>query len=157
MPTAVEREEVATIALTRIAKGQPLDETSRWLLPYSDCKFPFPGDVFVELAADALGVAGASRANPVSLVDVYERHLPERKISGNTAHQKSRAALQAAIALHGGIVPDYDEIAGWWRLNDFDAWAFMACVVLVRAAAERTGQPVDSVCAQIAAARNLRM
>ncbi len=157
VPTAAERAEVATVALTRITSGEPFDETSRWLQPLSDCEFPFPGDVFVELAADALAVAGATRANPVSLADAYERHLPERPISGNAAHQKSRAALLAAVALHAGIVPDYDEIAGWWQIADFDAWAFQACVTLVRAAAERTSQPVASVCAAIAAGRGLRV
>jgi hypothetical protein len=156
VPTAAERTEVATIALTRIANDQPFDETSRWLQPYSDLEFPFPSDVFVELAADALAFAGATRANPVSLAEAYERHLPEQTVSGNTAHQKSRAALQAAVALHGGIMPNYDEIAGWWQVADFDAWAFRACVVLVRVAAERTGQPVAAVCAQIASARDLR-
>ncbi len=157
VPTAAERAEVATVALTRIASGEPFDETSRWLQPLSGCEFPFPGDVFVELAADALAVAGATRANPVSLADAYECHLPERPISGNAAHQKSRAALLAAVALHAGIVPDYDEIAGWWRVPDFEVWAFQACVTLVRVAAERTNQPVIAVCAEIAASRDLRM
>jgi hypothetical protein len=156
VPTAPERVEVATVALTRIASGEPFDELLRWLQPLSDCEFPFPGDVFVELAADALAVAGVARANPVSLTDAYERHLPERPISGNAAHQKSRAALLAAVALHAGIVPDYGEIAGWWRTADFDAWAFQACVSLVRVAAERTGQPIASLCAEIAAGRDLR-
>ena len=113
--------------------------------------------MFVELAAYAMAVAGATRANPVSLADAYERHLPGRPINGNAAHQKSGAALLAAVAVHGGIVPDYDEIAGWWRVADFDAWAFQACVMFVRVAAERTSQPVAAVCAEIAAGRDLRM
>ena len=158
MPTtAAERAEVATIALTRIASGEPFDEIRAWLQPVSDHEFPFPADVFIELAADALAVAGATRAHPMSLTDAYERHLPERPISGNTAHQKSRAALLAAVALHAGIVPDYGEIAGWWRLQDFDVRAYETCVTLIRVAAERTGQPVAAVCAQIAAARDLRV
>ncbi len=53
-------------------------------------------------------------------------------------------------------MPDYGEIAGWWRVADFDAWAFQACVILVRVAAERTSQPVAAVCAQIASAQDLR-
>ncbi len=93
VPTTADRAELATLALTRIANDQPFDKTSRWLRPYSGYEFPFPSDVFIELAADALAVAGATRANPVTLADAYERHLPERHISGNAAHQKSRAAL----------------------------------------------------------------
>lgn len=154
-PTAAERADVATIALTRIAGGEPFNEMSRWLLPFSDYEFPFPAEMFIELAADALAVAGATRANPMSLTDVYERHLPERPISGNTAHQKSRAALLAAVALHAGIVPDYGDIAGWWHVKDFDVRAYEACVTLIRVAAERTSQTVASVCVQIAADRDL--
>ena len=157
VPTAAERAEAASVALAQIASGEPFDETSRWLQPCSDCEFPFPGDVFVEIAAEALVVAGVTRANPVSLADAYERHLPERPISGNAAHQKSRAALLAAVALHAGVVPDYGEIAGWWRIAGFDAWAFQACVALVRVAAERTSQPVASVCADLAAGRDLQV
>ena len=97
VPTAAERAEVATVALTRIASGEPFDETSRWLQPFSDCEFPFPGDVFVELAADALAVAGVTRANPVSLADAYERHLPAERTS------QPVASLCAEIAARRGL------------------------------------------------------
>lgn len=70
-----------------------------------------PADVLIELAADALMLAGAARATPVSLTDVHDRYLPEWTISGNAVHQKSRVAIDLAVALHGGIVPGYDAAA----------------------------------------------
>ena len=88
-----------------------------------------------EIAAGALDVAGATRATPLSLSDATEGHLPEWTVGGNTARQKHRAALQAAIGLHGGIIVDYEETAGWWQVQDYAFHAFDAAVVLIRVAA----------------------
>jgi hypothetical protein len=67
--------------------------------------------------------------------------------------QKRRAAIQAAVALHAGIVINYDEVAGWWLLQDYTLHAFEAAVVLIRVAAEHTQQPARSICEEIAARR----
>jgi len=61
--------------------------------------------------------------------------------------------MQASIALHAGIVVDYDDIAGWWQLQDYTLRAFEAAVVLIRVAAQQTGQSVDAICTQIAGRR----
>jgi hypothetical protein len=105
----------------------------------------------------ALEIAGATPATPLSLAGATERHLPEWTISGNTARQKYRAALQAAVALHAGIVVDYDEVAGWWRLQDFTRHAFAVAVVLIRGAAEQTQRTVESVCEEIARGREVTL
>ena len=55
-----------------------------------------------------------------------------------------RAAFQAAIALHGGIIVDDEETAGWWPVQDYSFHAFAAAVVLVRVAADHTGRSVRS-------------
>jgi len=86
----------------------------------------------------------------LSLSDATERHLPEWTISGNTARQKPRAAIQAAVALHAGIIVDYEEVAGWWQAQDHDVHAFEAVVVLVRVAADHTRRSVGSICEEIA-------
>jgi hypothetical protein len=85
----------------------------------------------------------------VSLADATRRYLTEWSISGNTAHQKHRAAMQAAIAAHAGIVVDYDEIAGWWQAQDFAVHALEAVLVLVRVAADHTDRAVASICEEI--------
>ena len=127
------------------------------LRPYAEYQFAFPGDELTEIAAAALAIAGASRATPLSLTGATERHLREWPVSGNTAKQKHRAALQAAIALHAGVVVDYWEVAGWWRVQDFTLHAFEAAVVLIRVAAEQSGRSVASVCEEIAARRGVHL
>ncbi|HEY5013022.1 MAG TPA: hypothetical protein VIK61_09990 [Acidimicrobiia bacterium] len=153
--TEADHAAAARLVLRGLANGEQLDDVFATLRPYAECRFAFPGDELTEIAAAALEIAGASRATPLSLTDATERHLVERQASGNTAKQKHRAALQAAIALHAGVVVDYWEVAGWWRVQDFTFHAFEAAVVLIRVAAEQSGRSVASVCEEIAARRGV--
>ncbi len=84
------------IALGAVASGVLDDFTSDWRT-LDEKRFPFPADVFTELAADAMGLAGVTRSEPVSLDDFAERYLPEFEFRGNTAHQKMRAALNLVV------------------------------------------------------------
>ena len=59
--------------------------------------------------------------------------------------------MQAAVAIHAGVVVDYDEIAGWWQAEDYAVRAFEAVVVLIRVAVEESDQSLEAVCAQVAA------
>ncbi len=143
--------------LTGIAQAEPFDGVFEQLLPHLDYAFPFPADVLVEIAADALSVAGATRATPVSLSDARRRYLPERIIRGNTAHNKSRVAIELAVALHGGIVPDYDAAAIWWQVQDLALYAFQAAAIMIRIEAERTSRPVAAICGELAASHGMKL
>ena len=155
--TEAHRVDATRVALTGIAGGEPLDDVLARLRSSVDFAFPFPGDVFVEVAADALELAGATRATPVSLSDATETYLPEWTVSGNTAHQKSRAAIDAAIALHAGIAVDFGAVAGWWQVQDFAFYAFQTAVIMIRLAAATTGRPAESICTEIAARHHLQL
>lgn len=157
MPTNTERLDAARVVLAGIARAEPLDDVFEQLAPYLDYAFPFPADVLVELAADALTLAGATRDTPVSLTDAHKRYLPEWTISGNTAHNKSRVAIELAVALHGGIVPDYDAAAIWWQVQDLEFYAFQAAAIMIRIAAERTGRPGASICGELAASHGMKL
>jgi hypothetical protein len=153
--TEQDRIEVARLVLGGLARDEPPDEVLLQLHSFADHAFPFPGDVRAEIGAAALAVAAPT--TPLSLTDATERHLSEWTVSGNTARQKHRAAIQAAVALHAGIVVDYDEVAGWWRVQDFKLHAFEAAVVLIRVAAEHIGQPARSICEEIAVRRGVSL
>ena len=112
------------------------------------------GDIFIadrtvsprgllELAASAFLACGASAADPLAYDELEQRYLPEWPVRGNTAHQKRRYALQAAILLSTGVEP---EDISWWRSNDLWTYAFDAVVVFVRAASERRQVPVATIC-----------
>jgi hypothetical protein len=155
--TEQDRVDVMRIVLEGLAHDEPLDDVLRKLRPYADHAFPFPGDGLTEIGASALEVAGATPATPVSLSDASERYLPEWKVSGNTARQKHRAAINAAIAAHAGIVVDYYETAGWWRVQDFRFHAFDVAVILIRLAADHTDRSVQSICEEIAVQHHARI
>lgn len=84
--------QVCRAALAGIA-SESLDDVTGELGPRPDRHFPFPADVFTELAADALRVAGATRVSPVALNDFSDRYVAEYRLRGNTARQKITAAL----------------------------------------------------------------
>jgi len=152
--TDEERREMCRIALAAVASGVLDEFTTDWRT-LNDKRFPFPADVLTELAADAMGLAGVTRSEPVSLDDFAARYLPEYVFGGNTAHQKMRAALNLVVGVHAGVIADYFGVAGWWQRQDLSWFAFVTLVLLVRVAAERTGQPVADVCAELATARGI--
>ena len=70
--TDEERREVCQIALAAVATGELGDSASERRM-FDDKRFPFPADVFTELGADALVLAGVTRSEPVALDDFAER------------------------------------------------------------------------------------
>jgi hypothetical protein len=112
--TVEERREICRIVLAAVVSGVLDDFTSDWRT-FDEKRFPFPADAFTELAADAMGLAGVTRSEPVLLDDFAERYLPEYEFRGNTAYRKMGAALNLVVAAHGGVVPNYFVVAGWWQ------------------------------------------
>ena len=55
-----------------------------------------------------------------------------------------------------GAVPDglLDEVQ-WWRTDDLWYWSLEALAAYVRAAADRSGQSVESVCRRLASTRDV--
>jgi hypothetical protein len=111
----------------------------------------FPGDLLIDLAADALEVAGVTRTSPIEAAELRERMLPEHQFSGNTEHQKSWAALRAVGMTYAGVRPDLGYDVGWWKVNDFWYFAALSFVIYVRAAADHGQVPVAEICGRIAA------
>jgi hypothetical protein len=87
----------------------------------------FPGEVFHDLAADALEWCGASRAEPLPLEGLRERFLPERFLPEAAFRGRQNAKLQyavlAAAAVHGGTGPDLLEEVASWQADDFWQYA----------------------------------
>ena len=61
----------------------------------------FPGEVLLQVAADALEWCGASRADPLALEGMPERFLPECAFRGRE-NKKLQFTVLAAAALRGG-------------------------------------------------------
>jgi hypothetical protein len=110
----------------------------------------FPGEVFMRLAAEALGLGGVSAERPLSSEGLVERYLPECGFRGKDA-SKLRYALLAAAATHGGVeVELFDEVA-YWGTDDFWSYAGLGAVAWARAVADERGLPLAELCQQLQA------
>jgi hypothetical protein len=130
--------------LDGLARDADLVEVLSGLAPLHPRNDTFPGEVFLDLAADALAWCGASRADPLPLEGLRERFLPEAAFRGRQ-NAKLQYAVLAAAAVHDGTEPDLlDEIASW-QTDDFWQYAMYAAVACIRAAS-RAGVPVREAC-----------
>jgi hypothetical protein len=145
-----DRPRAIRIALQGIAAGIDFANLARQLEPLHPKNDTFPGEVFLDLAADALEEGGISRDQPVDYEGIRERYLPERQFRGRTEHHRSHYALGAAAMLRAGVTPDLLGEVRWWDTNDVWVWSLCALLIYARVAAERTGEPVAVICQRLA-------
>jgi hypothetical protein len=156
--TDADRESALRIALTGIAREGDANDVIGELAPLHPKHNTFPGEVFLELGADALELAGVNRSKVLPYKGLFERFLPECSFRGRSQNERRHYALRAIAMIHGGMQPDYLDDTYWWGdVEDFWIYAFYALVIVVRAGADRRGEPVASFAAQLAAARGVNL
>ena len=131
--------------LDGLARDVGIFEVLSGLAPLHPRNDTFPGEVFLDLAADALEWYGASRDQPLPQEGLRERFLPEAAFRGRQ-NAKLQYAVLAAAGVHGGTEPDLlDEVASW-QADDFWRYAVYAAAACIRAAASRAGVRVRRAC-----------
>ena len=149
LPTPQDAATARRILLDGMARDTEVAELVGELAPLHPRNSTFPGEVLLQVTADALDWCGVSRADPLALEGMRERFLPECAFRGRR-NKKLQFAILAAAALRGGTEPDLlDEIA-WWQTDDFWQYALYAATGYIRAAAGRAGVPVRQVCQELA-------
>jgi hypothetical protein len=149
-PTAEDRVQAIRIALSGIGSGADLGDLRFELYPLHPKNNTFPGEVFLELAADAIDEAGASREEPIEFEGIRERFLPECSAHTKVQHQHSKYALRAAAMIRAGVDSGLLDEITWWQSDDLWVWALDALAVYVRVAADRTGVEVGEICERLA-------
>jgi hypothetical protein len=147
----VDRTVAIRIVLAGIASGIDVGDLARELAPLHPKNNTFPGEVFLELAADAIDEAGASRQNTIDFDGIRERYLPEAAAHTKAQHHKEKYALRAAAMLRGGVDPGLLDEVIWWQSDDLWFWSLEALLTYIRVAAERAELEVAEVCERIAA------
>jgi hypothetical protein len=147
-PTPEDTAAARRVLLDGLARDADIFQLVTDLAPLHPRDNTFPGEVFLSVAADALGWCGASRAEPLSLEGLRERFLPEAALRGRQ-NAKLQYAVLAAAALHGGAEPDLPDEVTWWQTDDFWQYALFAEVAYIRAAASRAGVPVRQACQEL--------
>jgi hypothetical protein len=144
-PTPEDAMTARRALLDGLARDADIFEVLSGLAPLHPRNDTFPGEVFLHLAADALGWCGASRGEPLPLEGLRERFLPECAFRGRQ-NAKLQYAVLAAAGVHGGTEPDLLDEVAWWQTDDFWQYSMYAAVAYIRAAADRAGVPVRQVC-----------
>ena len=149
-PTDDDRRAVIEVALGGLCQGDDLSDLSARLMTLHPRHDTFPAEVLLDLAADAIGVAGVTRGAPLEFEGIRERYLPEGTAHTKGQHHKSRFALRAAAMVRAGVDPGLLDEVQWWQTDDVWYWSLEALVTYVRAAADRTDRSVGAVCRAIA-------
>ena len=152
-----DRHRAIAIALSGLARGDDLGDIAARLEPLHPRHDTFPGELLLDLAADAIGVSGAYRQAPLEFEHIRERHLPDGIAHTKAQHHKSKFALRAAAMLHGAVDPGLLDEVQRWRTDDLWYWSLEALAAYIRAAAERTNQTVEFVSRRIADARGIAL
>jgi hypothetical protein len=156
-PTPEDRTAVIRVALSGVADDLELGQLAALLAPLHPRNNTFPGEVLLELAADAIEEAGATRERPLEFEGIRRRHLPEDRAHTKAQHHKAEYALRAAAMVRAGVDPGLLDEVSWWRTDDLWFWALEAMVIYLRAAAERTAEPVATMCGRIASRHDVRL
>jgi len=115
----------------------------------------FPGEVFMELAADALRTAGVQRAPGIAYRELLSKHLGEVEFRGKE-HRRIQYAILTAFAVHGGLEPDLlDEVTYW--IEQYWQYALLAAVAIIRQCAEHSGTPLPQFASDLAAASGINI
>jgi hypothetical protein len=148
-PTAQDAATARRILLDGMARDTGVFELAGELAPLHPRHNTFPGEVLLQVAADALEWCGASRAEPLALEGMPEQFLPECAFRGRE-NKKLQFAVLVAAALRGGADPDLLGEVAWWQTDDFWQYALYAAVAYIRAAASRVDVPARRVCEELA-------
>jgi hypothetical protein len=143
------RTDVIRVALSGIAGGVEFDDIAAELSFMHPPNNTYPGEVLLDLAADAIEESGATRDAPLNTDDIVRRLLPEDRAHNRVQRYKINFTIRAAAMIRGGVDPALLENAAW-SMDDLWFWSFEALVIYVRAAAERADVPVAEICGRIA-------
>jgi hypothetical protein len=156
-PSDDDRREAIRVALSGLAVGHDLADIASQIGPLHPEHDTFPAELFLELAADAIEISGASRQDPIEMEDLAKRFVPDRRSRSKTHRFKLDFALRASAMIRAGIDPDLLEDAAWWKADDVWVWALEALHVYIQAAADRTGVTTAEICSQLAARHEVHL
>jgi hypothetical protein len=156
-PTADDPTTAIRVALSGVAGGLELGEIAARLAPLHPKNNTFPGEVLLDLAADAIEESGATREHPLEFEGIRKRHLPEDRAHTKAQHHKAQYALRAAAMVRAGVDPGLLDEVSWWRTDDLWFWALQALVTYVRAAAEHSAEPVTAICGRVASRHGVQL
>ncbi|MEA2024534.1 MAG: hypothetical protein U9N79_09630 [Actinomycetota bacterium] len=148
-PTEEGRGEALRRLLSGLAAGDDVFELTTSVADLHPKHNTFPGEVFMELAADALEITDATRNEPIRYEGLRETYLPECEFRGKD-NRRIQYAILTSASVRGGLEPDLLDEVVWWYADDYWRYALYAAVALIRAGAERQGIAIAQMVEQLA-------
>lgn len=144
-PTDEDRVEALQRFLVGLERGDDANQLSAEIADLHVRNNTFPGEVFMELTADALDLADTQRADGVVYRDLLSRHLPEVEFRSKE-HRRIQYAVLTPFAVRAGLEPDLlDEVTYWieqyWQYALFEASPSCASAPNDRARHSRPSSP----------------
>jgi len=152
-PTDEDHTEAIRRLLAGLAEGV---DANQLLVDMADLHIrhnTFPGEVFLELAADALRAAHVEREHDIGYRDLLSTHLNEVEFRAREQRYIHYAIL-TAFAVHGGLEPDLlDEVANW--IERYWQFALLAAIAIIRQCADQAQTPIETFVSGLAALQNI--
>ena len=144
--TDADRQAAAVELLDGLGRGDDLDVVIAKAAARHPKNDTFPGEVFLDIARDALDLAGAARESPIGyegLIDLIDWPLRGRQ------NAKLQYTILAAASGRGGLEPDLLAEVAWWQTDDFWRYATLTAAGYIRAAADRLDRPIADICSEL--------
>jgi hypothetical protein len=153
VPTEKDRLEALRRLLAGVASGTDANDLASQITDLHPANNTFPGEVFMELAAEALAFAGVDRHHRINHEDLLSTHLSEVFFKGKQ-NRRIQYALFTTFAAHGGLEPDLLEEVRFW-IEEYWLYTLFAAVTVIRACAEQSGISPEALAAELAAIHNI--
>jgi hypothetical protein len=147
-PTSQDAIAAVRLLSEVVESGGDIFDALEQIRPLHPKNNTFPGEVFMRLAADALGLGQVSADRTMSAEGLCERYLPECRFRGRD-NRKMRFAVMAAAATHGGIEVDLLDEVAYWETDDFWRYAAFAAIAWIRAVSDQRGLPMGDLCKRL--------
>jgi hypothetical protein len=147
-PTESDRHEAIRSLLAGLGRGTELPDLALSLESLHPRDNTFPGEVFMEVAVQAMDLAGIDQRG-LPYEELLNNHVPEYEFRGRRA-QKLKFAILATGAARGGIDPDLLDEVVWWRTDDFWFYALAAAAAIIRSSAANQAVPIADLVGRLA-------
>lgn len=154
--TEGDRIEAIRRLLSGLADGADAHELAAAVADLHPKNNTFPGEVFMELAADAFDAADVSRDSPIPYEGLREVHLQECAFRGRE-NRKIQYAILTSAAWRAGLEPDLLDEVVWWQTDDFWRYGLFAAVAAIRASSARLDIPVSEFVERLAQVHGLEV
>ena len=101
-PTEEDRDEALRRLLSGLVAGDDVFELAASVADLHPKYNTLPGEVFMDLAADALEIADATRNDPIPYEGLREIYLPECEFRGRD-NRRIQYAILTSAAVRGGL------------------------------------------------------